>query len=271
MFAWKPAPVQVSWLGYLASTGVPGIDYVLADPVSVPESNRQHFTETIWHLPDTVNCLTPPTSSPGLAITPPPVLRNNYITFGCFQNLTKINDAVLAVWGKILQVLPEAKLRLQIRQMESTVAREHLQKRLSNAGIAPERVYLGGAIVSREDYLATHAQVDIILDTFPCPGITTTCEALWMGVPTITLAGNTLLSRQGASLLSCVGLTDWVASDKNDYVARALAQAGDIYKLTQLRTDLRQKVLASPLFDAPRFSLRFEEALQNMWQQKTKP
>lgn len=266
MFAWKPAPIQVNWLGYLASTGVPGIDYLLADPVSVPDANRQYFTETIWHLPNTVNCLTPPATSPRLAVTPPPAIHNGHITFGCFQNLTKVNDAVLAVWGRIFQALPDARLRLQIKQMESPDAREQILKRLSNVGIAPQRVNLKGIINSRDDYLVTHAEVDIILDTFPCPGITTTCEALWMGVPTLTLTGDTLLSRQGVSLLSCAGLAAWIASDEDDYVARALAHASDINQLAQLRLELRQKVLSSPIFDAPRFALDLEQALQNMWQ-----
>ena len=122
--------------------------------------------------------------------------------------------------------------------------------------------------VPREVYLAAYANVDIILDTFPYPGGTTTCEALWMGVPTLTLAGGTLLARQGASMLTCAGLEDWFASDEGDYVNRTLVHATDINRLAQLRSGLRQKVLASPLFNAPHFALHLEDALQNMWQQK---
>ena len=266
MFAWKPAPIQVSWLGYLASTGVPGMDYLLADPISLPDTNRKHFTEVIWHLPETANCLTPPTSNPRLPITPTPALRNGYITFGCFQNLSKINDTVLAVWARILRAMPTARLRLQIKQLTTENERIHLFQRVANAGIAPENVHIAGVIPGREAYLATHAEVDIILDTFPCPGITTTCEALWMGVPTLTLAGNTLLSRQGASLLSCVGLTDWIANDVNDYVARAIMHAGNISELAQLRAGLRERALSSPLFDAPRFANNLREAFLGMWQ-----
>jgi protein O-GlcNAc transferase len=127
-------------------------------------------------------------------------------------------------------------------------------------------VTLAGAISSREDYLATHAAVDIILDSFPCPGITTTCEALWMGVPTVTLAGNTMLSRQGASLLTCAGLEKWIADSEQNYIALAIAHASDIDRLAQLRAGLRQRVLASPLFNAPRFALNLEDALHGMWQ-----
>ena len=151
--------------------------------------------------------------------------------------------------------------------MKSPAACEEILQRLARVGIGSERVILEGA-VPRKDYLLAHARVDIILDTFPYPGGTTTCEAMWMGVPTLTLAGDTLLSRQGASLLACAGLEDWIASDGNDYVARALAHAAELTQLAKLRLCLRQQVLSSPLFDAPRFALNLEDAFFAMWQQK---
>lgn len=266
IFAWRPAPVQASWLGYFATTGVPTIDYLLADRVSVPESLREQFTEVIWYLPDTRFCFTAPTDSARLQPAPLPAARNGYITFGCFQNPLKLNDAVLAVWGRILTAQPDARLRLLSRQMRYPAARARLRDRLRRFGIAPERVTMVGH-VPREDYLMAHAEVDIILDTFPYPGATTTCEALWMGVPTMTLAGDTLISRQGASLLACAGLDDWIAVDVDDYVARTLAHASDIDRLARLRSALRRKVLASPLFDAPRFARNLEAALEGMWEQ----
>ena len=265
VFAWKPAPVQVSWLGYFATTGVPGMDYLLADPVSVPECHREHFTETVWYLPDTRLCFTPPTASARLVPTPPPAIRNGFITFGCFQNLTKVNDGVLAVWGEIFHALPQARLRLQSKHVNCPVAREHLQKRLARVGIMPEKVVLEGS-VPREEYLAGYANVDIILDTFPYPGGATTCEALWMGVPTLTLAGNSMLARQGASLLACVGLEDWIASDEADYAARTIAYATDINRLAQLRSTLRSCLLVSPLCDAPLFARNLEAAFRGMWE-----
>ncbi len=265
VFAWKPAPVQVSWLGYLASTGMPGMDFVLASQVSVPESHQQHFSEKVWYLPDTANCLTPPTPSARLALTPPPAIRNGYITFGSFQSLIKINDDVLTLWGQLFQALPQARLRFHSKQMNIPASREQFLQRLGHHGIPPERVMIEGLIPSWEDYLATHSEVDIILDSFPYTGITTTCEALWMGVPTVTLAGNTMLARQGASLLTCAGLEEWIANTEEDYIALAVAHASDVTRLAQLRSGLRQKVLASPLFDAPRFARNLEAALQGMW------
>lgn len=265
VFAWKPAPVQVSWLGYFASTGMPGMDYLLADPVSVPESHKEHFSETIWYLPDTRLCFTPPATSSRMAPAPLPAIHNGFITFGCFQSVSKINDDVLNLWGKIFHALPDARLRLQSLQMKDPAVREQLLQRLAQAGIARQRVATEEPM-TREAYLAGHAHVDILLDTFPYPGGTTTCEALWMGVPTVTLAGNTMLSRQGASLLTCAGLKEWIANSEKDYVALAIAHASDIDRLAQLRSGLRQNVLASPLFDASRFALNLEDALHGMWQ-----
>ncbi len=264
VFAWKAAPVQASWLGYWASTGVPGMDYLLADPVSVPESQRAQFTEQVWYLPDTRLCFTAPAAASHLMPTALPALEKGHVTFGSFQNLSKVNDAVLAAWGRIFAALPQARLRLQTKQMGSAEARLQLLERLGRVGIAPERVTLLGS-VPREAYLAAHGEVDMILDTFPFPGGTTTCEALWMGVPTVTLAGDTLLSRQGASLQGCVGLSAWIAETQDEYVEKAVAHAQDLAGLARLRAGLRERVLASPLYEAPRFAAHWQQALQDMW------
>jgi predicted O-linked N-acetylglucosamine transferase (SPINDLY family) len=240
------------------------MDYLLADPASVPDAQRDQFSETVWHLPDTRFCFTAPAAR--IAVAPLPALRNGHVTFGSFQNMAKLDDAALALWGRVFAAMPTARLRLQSKQMSQANARSALQQRLTKAGIAPERVELA-VPVSREQYLAAHGEVDIILDSFPFPGGTTTCEALWMGVPTLTLAGNTLVSRQGVSLLSCAGLADWIAQDQDQYVAKALAHAADLDRLAQLRAGLRQQVINSPLFDAPRFARNLEQALYGMWDQ----
>jgi protein O-GlcNAc transferase len=262
VFGWKPAPVQASWLGYWASTGMPGIDYLLADPISVPESHRVHFTETVWHLPDTRLCFTPPAAAG--EVKPLPALRNGHITFGSFQNTMKVTDAVLVAWARILAALPRACLRLQSKQMSQASERVALQQRLERAGIAPERVTMVGA-TGMDEYFAAHGEVDIILDTYPFPGGTTTCEALWMGVPTITLAGDTLLGRQGVSMLTCAGLEEWIAGNEEEYVACAVAHAGNTDRLAKLRAGLREQVRASPLFDGLRFARHLDDALHGMW------
>jgi predicted O-linked N-acetylglucosamine transferase (SPINDLY family) len=264
VFAYKPAPVQVTWLGYFATTGVAEIDYLLADPVSVPTAHQGHFSEKVWYLPDTRLCFTPPQDAP--AVAPLPALANGFVTFGSFQNLVKLNDAVLALWARVLSALPGARLRLQSQQLADERARRQFALRLQHAGIAVERVSMHGPL-SRERYLAAHGEVDLILDTFPFPGGTTTCEALWMGVPTLTLAGDRLIGRQGASLLSAAGLNEWVAETPGEFVNKALDFCRDLPRLAALRAGLRAQLPASPLFDAPRFARNFENALWAMWQQ----
>ncbi len=265
MFVRKPAPVQASWLGYFATTGVAEIDYFVADETGVPATQQDNFSETLWYMPDTRLCFSAPEVE--VPVAPLPALENGYITFGCFQKLTKVGDEVLKVWCAIFDALPEARLRWQCGQFGDPAVVEQLTQRLRLVGIDPDRIRLQGSML-RAGYLAAHAEVDLILDSFPYPGGTTTCEALWMGVPTLTLAGNTLLSRQGASLLSAAELKDWVANSAEDYIAKAIALAGDLPLLTSLRAGLREQVLASPLFDAQRFARNFESALWGMWQEK---
>jgi protein O-GlcNAc transferase len=266
IFAWKPAPVQASWLGYFATTGLAEMDYLLADETGVPEVNRKDFSETLWYLPDTRLCFTAPEVD--LPVASLPALQNSYLTFGCFQRLTKVNDEVLMAWGKILNALPNARLRWQCKQFDDPGVATQLAERLQRHGIDPARIRMHGAL-SREAYLKAHAEVDVILDTFPFSGGTTTCEALWMGVPTLTLAGDTLLSRQGESLLTAAGLQDWVATSVAKYVDKAVALNDDLPRLATLRAGLREQVSVSPLFDTQRFARNFEDALWGMWQARS--
>lgn len=263
LFAWKPAPVQVSWLGYFASTGVAEIDYFMADEVGVPMNQRDHFTERVWYLPNTRFCFSPPQVE--LPVTALPALKNDFITFGSFQNLSKISDVVMATWSKLLEALPDARLRLANKQLGDMAVATQFTLRLQQQGIDLSRVDLHGAM-SRADYLAAHAEVDVMLDTFPYPGGTTTCEALWMGVPTITLAGSTLLARQGASILRTAGLDEWIAKSESEYIEKAIIFARDLPKLAELRSGLRTQISSSPLFDAKLFARNFEAALWSMWQ-----
>jgi len=263
IFAWRPAPIQVSWLGFFASTGLVEVDYLLADHLSVPPEWHSHFSERVWYLPETRLCMTPPESTDALAVVQLPAVSKGHITFGCFQVLSKINDSVLKAWAQVISGVPKSRLRLQIRYLELPGVREKLLGRIVQAGIPSDRVTLQGG-VAVADYLAAHNEVDIILDTFPYPGGTTTAEALWMGVPTVTLRGNSLLARQGASMLHNAGLSDWIADDEADYVERAIHFASDIASLTRLRSHLRQQVLATPLFDSQRFTTSLLTALRAM-------
>jgi predicted O-linked N-acetylglucosamine transferase (SPINDLY family) len=264
VFAWKPAPVQVSWLGYFATTGVAAIDYFVADPWTLPESEEINFTEKVWRLPETRLCFTPPDAA--VAVSTLPALVNGYVTFGCFNNLSKMNDKVVALWARVMEAVPGSRLFLKARQLTEASVRKSIAERFAAHGIDEGRLILED-YVPRENYLAAYQRVDLALDPFPYTGGTTTAEALWMAVPVLTLAGERFISRQGVGLLMNAGLPDWIASDPDDYVARALAHASDLPRLAALRGNLRAQVLASPVYDAARFAKHFETALRGMWQQ----
>jgi predicted O-linked N-acetylglucosamine transferase (SPINDLY family) len=267
IFAWKPAPVQVTWLGLPATTGVAEMDYVLGDPHAIPPEFESHFTETVWRMPESYLCLTVPASP--VNVVPLPALTAGYVTFGSFNNLTKMTDAVVAVWARILESLPNSRLLLKTKQLSDPVVCEKTRQRFAACGVAPERLLLSGTIASRDDHLAAYNKVDIALDTFPYPGVTTSVEALWMGVPVLSLRGDRFMSRTAESIAHNAGLPGWVATDEDDYVAKVVAFASDLERLAALRAGLRQQVLASPLFDAPRFARNFEDALWGMWQART--
>ena len=262
VFAYKPAPVQVSWLGYFATTGVAQIDYLLADPTGVPEEDHGQFTEAIRYLPDTRLCFSVPDLD--IEINELPAIKNGHITFGSFQNLAKANDRVLAVWARIMAALPDSTLRWQCKQFGDAEIVDATLARLERHGIARARVALRAA-TTRDAYLAAHHDIDLILDTFPYTGGTTTCEALWMGVPTLTLRGNNMLSRQGASLLKAAGLPEWIANSIDDYTMKASSHARRLEQLGILRSRLRDQIKGSPLFDAKRFARRLAEVSRGMW------
>lgn len=262
LFAWKPAPVQVSWLGYFATTGVATIDYLIADPWTLPESEEQQFTEHIWRLPETRLCFTPPEMQ--LSVASLPALNNKYITFGCFNNLAKMNDSVVALWAQILNTVPNSRMMLMAAALKQASTRNNVIGRFAAHGISVERLILQGS-VPRATYLAMYSQIDIALDPFPFTGGTTTAEALWMGVPVLTMSGQHFLSRQGVGLLANIGLHDWIASDAENYVCRAREFTRDLQSLAALRKCLRQRALASPIYDSNRFARHLESALRDMW------
>lgn len=259
IFAYKPAPVQVSWLGYFATTGLPTMDYLIADPWSLPKEAEVDFTETIWRLPETRLCFTPPELD-----IPPPVQQTRRVTFGCFNDLTKLNDTVIGTWAEILNKSAGSQLMLKNRQLAEKSMQHETLRRFASLGIASEQLILEGPS-SRIEYLAAYNRVDICLDPFPYTGGTTTAEALWMGVPVLTLEGRTLLERQGVALLANIGLQEWIARDVFDYAQRAVRQAENHNALKILRSTLRQKFMTSPIADNLRFARHFNDALLAMW------
>lgn len=262
MFAGRAAPVQASWLGYFATTGVATMDYLIADPWTLPPSEEQYFTEKIWRLPETRLCFTPPEID--VPVAQLPALAKKHITFGCFSSIAKLNDNVIALWSQLLHAIPDSRLFLKARQLADAAVRKKLLERFAVTGVGADRLLLEGPS-PRADYLAAYGQVDIGLDTFPFTGGTTTAESLWMGVPVLTLAGDCFLARQGIGLLMNAGLTDWVANNPIEYVAKAVEKSRDLSGLASLRSALRHQVATSPLFDASRFARQFEQAMWDMW------
>jgi predicted O-linked N-acetylglucosamine transferase (SPINDLY family) len=263
ILAWKPAPVQVSWLGYWASTGLATIDYILVDPHSLPPDEVADYVEQPWYLPDTRLCFTPPHDAAGLA--PPPALRNGYVTFGCFNNPVKINDAVAALWARILQSLPDSRLLLKAKQFVDPSFADRMRGRFAAHGIDTGRILLQPE-TPRTAYFAAYNEVDIALDPFPFTGGTTSVDGLWMGVPLITLRGDRMIAHQGESILHNIGMDDWIADDAERYIEIAQARGADLKRLAHLRGELRTRLLHSPLCDAPRFAVHLATAFKTMWQ-----
>ena len=261
--AHRLAPVQVKWVGMQThSTGLPEMDWIITDRWETPPELEYTYSERLLRMPDGYICYSPPGYAPDVG--PLPALANGHITFGCFNNLAKITPRVIATWAEVLHRVPTARLVLKTHQFHDRPTAERVLAGFAEQGIAAARIELRGSSGHRA-FMAEYGQIDIVLDPFPYSGGLTTCEALWMGVPTVTLPGEIFASRQSMSPLSNVGLSDWVARDVQDYVELAVAKAADLAALAELRAGLRPRVKASPLCDAPRFGRNLGAALRHAW------
>jgi protein O-GlcNAc transferase len=261
--AHRLAPVQVKWVGMQShSSGPAEMDWFITDRWETPTGFEPLYSERLLRLPDGYVCYSPPPYAPD--VVPLPALTNGHVTFGCFNNLAKITPLVIATWAAILRRLPDARLILKTHQFSDTGTAERVHAELAAHGVTAARVELRGASRHRQ-FLDQYNQIDIVLDPFPYSGGLTTCEALWMGVPTVTLPGDSFSSRHSASHLSNVGLVDWIAADLDGYVELALARAADLAALATLRDGLRPWVKASPLCNAPRFGRNLGAALRHTW------
>ena len=258
VFASRAAPVQATWLGYPNTTGLEQMDYRLTDSIADPESADAIHTERLVRLSGGFHCYRPAAGSPGVG--PLPAGEGAPFTFGSFNNLLKATDDVLVCWATVLRAVPGSRLLLKAYQLESAEARDHVLQVLGEHGVAADRVILEGWAAGFEDHLAQYHRVDLALDPFPYNGTTTTLEALWMGVPTVTLAGDRHAGRVGASLMTHVGLKSFVADSLERYVALAAFLASDIERLAKLRRSMRQALLASGLCDSARFARELERA-----------
>lgn len=251
LFSRRAAPTQITWLGYFATTGIESMDYILIDRPSLHEKSKSQFTEKIIELPGARLCFSTPENAPD--ITPTPALKNGFITFGNYQNYSKVTDEVIEVWIRILKAVPKSRLRVQNSQFADKKLQKTFISKFNAAGIPANRLDLHGP-VPRQTYLQSHAEVDLILDTFPFPGGTTTCEALWMGVPTISLVGNTLIQRQGYSILSSANLESWCVLDKEMYFEKAITSTKNIELLNTTRLSMRDHVASTSLFNGKKLA-----------------
>lgn len=264
LLARKPAPVQVSWLGYWATTGLGAMDYFLCDRYGLLETEHVYFVERPWYLPETRLCFTPPDAD--VEVNALPALNSDTVTLGCFNNINKMGDTVVALWARILHEIPQSRLFLKNKPFDDAGIRETTLARFAAFGIGPERLLIEGRS-PRADYLAAYHRVDIALDPFPFTGATTSSEGLWMGVPFVTRRGASLLQRQGESILRNLDMADWIAENDDAYLALVRARLADLPALAELRAGLRQRLLDSPLCDASRFARNLEAAFRGMWRE----
>jgi protein O-GlcNAc transferase len=256
----RMAPVQAVWCGYSGTTGVDNVDFLIGDHIIAPDGERAFFSEEPVRLPTSFLCYRPPDDA--AAVAPPPFEKNGYITFGCMNNPSKINQFVVNWWAKILEQVPNSQLILRYHLYNDPLVYERLAKMLRLADVSDERfkIFGGGAA-----FTETYHLVDIALDPFPYNGTTTSCEALWMGVPVVTLYGDRFVARVGASLLTFSGLGGLVAANPTEYIKRAVELAGKPDELRRLRGEMRSHLVTTPVFNYDLFIPGLENAYVEMF------
>ncbi|MCC6661291.1 MAG: glycosyltransferase [Phycisphaerales bacterium] len=263
VFARRAAPVQATWIGYPNTTGIPAMDFRIVDSRTDPPGSEAMVTESLVRLPGCLLCFDPGGDAPPVQPREP-----GPITFGSFNALSKVSDTCVRLWAAVLEAAPGSRLLLKAKALADGATRRRLQDRFVAAGLAPERLELIGQTESTAEHLALYQRIDIALDTFPYHGATTTCEALWMGVPVVTRGGTVHAARVGPSLLRAAGLSDLIADCDDGFVRLAASLAADPARLAAWRGTLRERLTASALCDAPAYARALEAALDAMWAAK---
>ncbi len=264
-FARRAAPVQIKWVGgQFNTTGMDAMDYFLSDSIETPEGDDKWYSEKVIRMPDGYVCYDPPFYAPD--VTALPALKQGYITFGCFNYATKITEDVVKLWSQLLNTIEDSRLILKSKPYNDAANRQSYIDMFSAQGIDPARVELRGSS-PHDKLLAEYGEIDIALDPFPYSGGLTTIEALWMGVPVITMPGQTFAARHAASHITNAGLGNWLCDSPETYLERAHYWSTNLENLSQLRGRLRDQVSRSPLCDAPRFAGHFEDRLREIWVQ----
>jgi predicted O-linked N-acetylglucosamine transferase (SPINDLY family) len=262
LFARKPAPIQISWAGYVGTTGLSSMDYLLSDIHSTPEDEDKYYSEKVIRMPDGWLCYAPPDYAPDIG--PLPFKQKGSVTFGSFSNPGKINEEVISVWAAIMNAVPNSCLLIKYSGIDTATNIERLTAKFAANGINKSRLVLEGQS-PHIDLLARYNDVDIALDTFPYSGGLTTYEALWMGVPVITVPGDTFASRHSKSHLTTVGLPELIAENKDDYIRLAVELSGNAERMAELRTGLRSWMANSPICDGDRFTNNFTATMRKIW------
>lgn len=263
VFARKPAPLQMMWPGYPATSGLSTMDYYLTDAFADPPGMVDgHFSERLIRFPKSAWCWAP-TDEP--AVMPGPSQRGEPVTFGSFNQIFKLSEFVLRLWAKILERVPNSRLLIKATAVAIPAARQRIEQIFSSEGIALDRLIFRAFEPTRALHMAVYGDVDIALDSYPYHGTATTCDALWMGVPVVTLAGPSHVARVSVSILNNVGLSELVAENVEQYLSIATSLAQDPQRIAHLRSTMRERLLASTLMDARQFARSFEEAYRTAW------
>jgi|WetSurMetagenome_2_1015567.scaffolds.fasta_scaffold15743_3 protein O-GlcNAc transferase len=264
LFAYKPAPIQITYLGYPDTTGLSTIDYRIVDNYVEPEEEGDLYTtEKLLRMSHSYFCYTPIEKCPVTGDTP--ALKNGYITFGSFNNYAKVSDVIVDVWAAVLKAIPTSKFLLKNQALKDPDTWEHFKTRMAERGVDTHRLQYSKFAKSTQDHLRVYQKVDIALDSFPYNGATTTFEALWMGVPVITLVGDTHVSRVGKSILATLGFDNLIAHTPDEFVTICQTLANDVNYLQNFRQTIREKMQNSPVMDAKTFTRELEELYQRVW------
>jgi protein O-GlcNAc transferase len=265
VFARTPAPIQITWADYVGTTGLATMDFILADQYQVPGEAEPYYAEHVLRMPNGYVCYDPPSYAPAVSLLP--ALERRFVTFGSFNYRPKITTAVIEVWAKILQRVPDSRLVLKNGGLEEASVAAPLLHEFARRGIEPSRIDCRGWS-AHPQLLAEYQHIDLALDPFPYNGGLTTCEATWMGVPVVTFPGETFAGRHSLSHLSNVGFTETIARSLDDYVNLAVGLASDLPRLAMLRSKLRQRMACSPLCDGKLFAHDLMRILRGIWRQR---
>lgn len=263
LFARQAAPLQITWMGYVGTTGLSTMDYILADRYHIPAGDEHYYTEKVLRMPHGYVCYDPPQSAP--EVGPLPALTNSYVTFGSFSQPAKTNEQMVEVWSKVLHAVPKSRLVLKYRGFDDQGLQRHYEQAFLQHGIADGRVLVEGKSPHAE-LLSTYNRIDIGLDTQPYSGGLTTCEALWMGVPVVTHPGATFAGRHSLSHLQNVGLTETIAKSWDEYIEMATSLANDLPRLARIRQDSRNRMAASRLCDGAQFARDWSKLIKETWE-----